>query len=122
VAGLAKTAAPGETWHIRATRCRPRAVAQEVAQEMVDTGAGGWYTHRVQSDAKSRRANVATRVLRPADRTGVEDFELGYWMQIPSEERFGEAWKLSLEQWTLRNGGRPPEPGLSRSATRVLRR
>ena len=47
--------------------------------------------------------------------------DLDFWRRLPEAERVLQAWRLSLELWSL--GGNPPyEPGLSRSVARVFRR
>ena len=47
--------------------------------------------------------------------------EAEFWAMIPPDERFAEAWRLSLEIWRFK-GWDPGEPRLSRSTARVVRR
>jgi hypothetical protein len=74
-------------------------------------------------DARTRRARAVTRIVRPGEHQDISDeaWDRQYWTRIPVEERFAEAWRLSLEQWTLSHPGQSLEPGLSRSVA-VLRR
>jgi len=43
-----------------------------------------------------------------------------YWDQMPPRERVLETWRLSLELWRWK-GWDTDEPGLRRSATRIIR-
>lgn len=44
-----------------------------------------------------------------------------FWAALTAEERVLETWRLSLELWKLK-GWDEHEPGLCRSAARVIRR
>ena len=48
-------------------------------------------------------------------------FDRDFWAGIPPEEKFVEAWNMTLEIWLLK-GWDPGEPGLSRSVARIIRR
>ncbi|OGK91497.1 MAG: hypothetical protein A2W08_03830 [Candidatus Rokubacteria bacterium RBG_16_73_20] len=48
-------------------------------------------------------------------------FDREFWSQVRRNERFAEAWRLREEIWRLK-GWDPGEPGLSRSAARLVRR
>jgi hypothetical protein len=59
-------------------------------------------------------------VRRHASNQDADAADLEYWSQIDPAERVLQAWRLSLELWTLRDG-RGHEPGLCRSVARVRR-
>jgi hypothetical protein len=65
-----------------------------------------------------RRDRITVR--RFASFAEADAHDLEYWMAIPESERVLQAWRLSAEQWQIRDG-RPYEPGLCRSVARVHR-
>jgi hypothetical protein len=64
------------------------------------------------------RRKVTVRIVR---RGKDDDFDPAFWRDVPSDERFAEAWRLSEEIWQLK-GWDPDQPGFSRSVTRLIRR
>ena len=73
----------------------------------------------VSSDREARAARITIARYESSEEADRHDVE--FWRRLPDGERVLQAWRLSLELWSL--GGHPPyEPGLSRSVTRVCRR
>lgn len=69
--------------------------------------------------ATTTRPRASARLIRLDDMD--DEFDRRFWDSIPHDERFAEAWRLTLEVWTL--GGRDTgEPGLPRRTARVIRR
>lgn len=50
-----------------------------------------------------------------------DSFDRDFWDSIPHDERFAEAWRLTVDVWTFA-GKDIGEPGLPRRIARVIRR
>ncbi len=68
--------------------------------------------------AMERRARLTT--ARYESHAEADARDITYWRQLPSAERVLQVWKLSQEQWRLRDG-RTDESGLCRSVASVRR-
>jgi hypothetical protein len=71
------------------------------------------------ADATSRTGRITIERFASAEEADRAD--LRYWLQLTEAERVLQAWRLSVELWTLR-GEAPDERGLCRSVARVHRR
>jgi hypothetical protein len=71
------------------------------------------------ADATSRTGRITVKRYPSADDADRDDLQ--YWLQLSDAERVLQAWRLSVELWTVR-GEAPDEPGLCRSVARVHRR
>ena len=70
---------------------------------------------------RRRRAGWETRIFRN-DPEGEADADAEFWARMSPEERILATWTLSQEMHALAQPeDASPEPGLSRSAVRVVR-
>jgi hypothetical protein len=82
------------------------------------------YTFRMDDAEARRRARASwdTRIFRD-DPEGEADADAEFWGRMSPEERVLAAWTLSQEMHALAHpeDDAPSEPGLSRSAMRIVR-
>jgi hypothetical protein len=72
----------------------------------------------VQDRAADRYSRMTVR--RFPSNAAADAHDRTYWQQIPPAERILQVWKLSQEQWLLRDE-RTDESGLCRSVASVRR-
>ncbi|HEX3854474.1 MAG TPA: hypothetical protein VHW01_26105 [Polyangiaceae bacterium] len=71
---------------------------------------------------KAARAHAEVRIFRSGEQEAEADADALFWDRIPIDERAEFVWQLSLELYALSNPEARYEPGLSRSAARIIRR
>jgi hypothetical protein len=93
--------------------------------ERLDGNAGARYgTGVTELDAaaarrEARRQTWAGQLFRPGEEEAMAEADTRFWLAIPPDERANVVWQLSVEVFGLAG---TDEPGLPRSAWRLVRR
>ena len=68
---------------------------------------------------EARRQTWTGQVFRPGEEAAMAEADTRFWLAIPPDERASLVWQLSVEVYGL---AQTHEPGLPRSAWRLVRR